>query len=635
MSCYNTPCTCVSPCTPSICTDGCLTDTQTNCVTISEDIVIATNTYTKGTDLTEVLGALNDAIDGNITITATDIKSKVSASDTTSDYLNNKLVGASTSISKTVLSPGGNEQLQFAVKVSPTGVSNQIQVLADGLYVPAPSSGSSTTVSAVDTNSIDTTVTSVVGGYTVKGDVRIDSVTGGNILTVGSNGLYVPPYTPSPSLSVTSNDTSSFDSIVTLVGSTYNVGGNVRIDPSSTAPVSITSQGLKIDCCATGNTTITTTDTQSIDYTLTPISGGYNITSSVIISPTAGNTLQQMANGLYVATPSIAFSSNDTNSIDLTWSSNILSADIKYQDSSTVDLSVPNSSGLKADLKISAVAGNGLSIQPDGLYSSMVASGSCTALTGSDIGVTLSKDKNGEIYVLFTPQNLYDYDTIRVKVTYTKYSTSEFSILTLTKIIPFRSTAGVDAAKMLLPDFDINTSQTVTLDIRRQCSPLSSVEMSASYSTTISYTAPTIALDTWVTVPGGLFVAGASNNVTTPAKYKISKDRRNLYFKGRIDFTNTNTILTNTVYNSASIPIINITTLVAELNSAVGSGDEVWATTFGPMFVDNNGTMKHYRLLRTNSGNEISLQFEYFNKTGSTINNIGFSGVPIDCIHIR
>lgn len=80
----------------------------------------------------------------------------------------------------------------------------------------------------------------------------VPSVDAGNALILGSDGRpYVPPgSTPEPE---TPNSEIDTDSIAITLTGTLNrtISANLRIDPSSTAPISITSDGLKIDCCDT------------------------------------------------------------------------------------------------------------------------------------------------------------------------------------------------------------------------------------------------------------------------------------------------------------------------------------------------------------------------------------------------
>jgi hypothetical protein len=64
----------------------------------------------------------NETLSIACTITDTDIKAKVSANDTTTDYLNSKIV-AGTGISKTILNPGANETLEIAATAPSLGSS--------------------------------------------------------------------------------------------------------------------------------------------------------------------------------------------------------------------------------------------------------------------------------------------------------------------------------------------------------------------------------------------------------------------------------------------------------------------------------------------------------------------------------
>lgn len=57
-------------------------------------------------------------------------------------------------------------------------------------------------------------------------------------------------------------DTNSIDMSISTAGNVYTISSNLKIDPSSTAPVSITSSGLKVDCCEScSSTTITINST--------------------------------------------------------------------------------------------------------------------------------------------------------------------------------------------------------------------------------------------------------------------------------------------------------------------------------------------------------------------------------------
>jgi len=78
----------------------------------------------------------------------------------------------------------------------------------------------------------------------------------------------------------------------------------------------------------------------------------------IAIGPTAAVTDSHIAvfdgvSGAYLKSSGVAVHAavtvSDTNSIDLTLATQLISADLIYQDSTTIDLSVPDASGLKAD----------------------------------------------------------------------------------------------------------------------------------------------------------------------------------------------------------------------------------------------------------------------------------------------
>lgn len=86
------------------------------------------------TNLQIILQEIDDKICG--ILNSDDIFSKVSANDTTTNFLNSKLVG-SDCIATTILNPLGDEQLEFSIIVDPDG-SNLISCTPTGLLALAP-----------------------------------------------------------------------------------------------------------------------------------------------------------------------------------------------------------------------------------------------------------------------------------------------------------------------------------------------------------------------------------------------------------------------------------------------------------------------------------------------------------------
>jgi hypothetical protein len=131
MSCNNNPCEQTNPCYEDC---GCLNPTTFECLSLPGDhpAIEVTNDMNGK----EVLAAINSKIDALVLgeVTAPDIYSKVSATDTTTGYLNDKLAVAN-SISKTILNSGGNEQIRFAVvpaSIISTDSGNTIDIGTDG-----------------------------------------------------------------------------------------------------------------------------------------------------------------------------------------------------------------------------------------------------------------------------------------------------------------------------------------------------------------------------------------------------------------------------------------------------------------------------------------------------------------------
>jgi len=390
-----TPCPCncnPQPCPPTPCTTGCLHPNWGDCLFLSKDLTVCADTILKGTSFTDVFESFAQKLCGNIVVTATDIRVKASASDSTSGYLSDKIVGSS-SVSILNTNVGLNEQLVAAVRLSATS-NNCLQILSDGLYMACPSpSTASTTLVGIDTNTVDTTVLPTVGGYSVQSLVKIDT-TPGNAIQVGPNGLYVaPPTTSGPATTVSGLDTSSVDITVTPSGNNYQVSAQVRFDPASAAPITYGPNGINIGCCPSGNTLLTTANSPSVGHTLTPILGGYNLSSQVILDPSGTNALQVLPTGLYVPMASGAVSISDTDTVNMTiLPGNIIKSDVIFQNTSSVTLS-SDAAGIKADVNIDTLTGGNILVNTgNGLYvpSSPVSYSTDTcnaAQAGTDGGV--------------------------------------------------------------------------------------------------------------------------------------------------------------------------------------------------------------------------------------------------------
>lgn len=114
MSCnQNNPCN--DPCQENPCYDdcGCLNPTTFECISnpgIHSALGITNDM--NGKQVLEQINAVIATLEVDPPPGSTDIYAKVSSSDTTSDYLNNKIVTGAF-LSKTVLNPAGNEQIRL------------------------------------------------------------------------------------------------------------------------------------------------------------------------------------------------------------------------------------------------------------------------------------------------------------------------------------------------------------------------------------------------------------------------------------------------------------------------------------------------------------------------------------------
>lgn len=316
------PCNCqpTCACAPALCEEGCLTDTKTDCVFLSKDLDICTEILPKGSTVTVALEKLGDAVCNGVTVTVQDMKVKVDANDTTTGYLFDKITTCD-NITKTITNINGNETLQLCTKIDNVTSGNTITSGPNGLYVPTPTP-TGYNLTPLFSSTVGLTIAPIVGGQSIKADVKI-SPNAGNLL-VDNGGLYVAMPTIPNATTVSKLDTNSILTSVVLSGNNYQVSSNLKIDPTSTAPISITAQGLKVDCCVPvvpANTPISVVigSTSCMTMTATGIDN-HILTPSVVVSPSAGNALQATVNGLYCPAPGAAAPTTiiDTATVDAT-----------------------------------------------------------------------------------------------------------------------------------------------------------------------------------------------------------------------------------------------------------------------------------------------------------------------------
>lgn len=213
------------------------------------------------------------------------------------------------------------------------------------------------------------------------------------------------------------------------------IGG--AITPAAATPVP-TLIGLEGGCLRTvvaqdqvraNETPLAVTDTSTLDFA-TSGPTGHTLTGSVKVSATPDNVLVTLADGLYVPTPAAIVETPitpiDTNSVDLTVSGitgHILQADSKISagagnqvsiaadglfvpavvqtpvtptDTAAIDLTVSgaNNHTVQADLKLSSTAGNTATIVADGLYVPATSGETLTVLDTDSIDLTASGTLN-------------------------------------------------------------------------------------------------------------------------------------------------------------------------------------------------------------------------------------------------
>ena len=197
--------------------------------------------------------------------------------------------------------------VQADVRVS-TNIANQIQILPDGLYVApdAPETG----VIVVDTQSVNLT-SSGVNGHTIQADVNISAVAG-NQVTLNPDGLYVAGFVETP---LTVVDTTTVNLTSSGV-SGHTVQADVIISPNVGNQLSNPGNGLFVP--AVVQTPLTVVDTTTVNLTNCGVDG-HTVQADVIISPNAGNQLSNPGNGLFVAaTVQTPLTVVDTSTVNLT-----------------------------------------------------------------------------------------------------------------------------------------------------------------------------------------------------------------------------------------------------------------------------------------------------------------------------
>lgn len=283
-------CNCPDPCAPDPCNDGCLIDLKDKCVATSKDITICGTLYPSGTLLDVIIDKLNECVIAGVPA-ANDVFVKISANDTTTAYLEDKLTG-SNCLQVTKVNTGGNEELVISPKISAQS-GNALQCLADGMFVQQATviPNNPTIVNELDTNSIDTNVTfNGIDTYTVSSNLRLASggaYTNNIAQIIAGNGLYVPPPVTSVPISILQCNTSTtITQTVTPGPNNYTICNEVNIsslidgggiDPTNC--LTLRNNKLFVDCPTLNNNYVSNVNILNgvLDFSATGAAFGGNI----------------------------------------------------------------------------------------------------------------------------------------------------------------------------------------------------------------------------------------------------------------------------------------------------------------------------------------------------------------------
>lgn len=243
-------------------------------------------------------------------------------------------------------------------------VGNILEERPDGMYVPEE-----TTLTANDTNSIAIQLSGTANHH-IEADLKV-SMDAGNAVTVVSDGVYVA--TPPAPIPNTATDTNTV--AFTLSGPLdRDISADVIVSPEADNTLVALPDGLYVPPGSSGGVPNTSTDTNTIDITLSGTLDRH-IQADVRVSPDPGNGLFITGNGLYapmgLETPN---SATNTNSIDITLSG-VANRDIQ------------------ADVNVSTDSGNALTILSDGLFVPQETPNSAFDTSTIDITVSGTADR--------------------------------------------------------------------------------------------------------------------------------------------------------------------------------------------------------------------------------------------------
>ncbi len=291
------------------------------------------------------------------------------------DIAETPLTTTDTSSIKLIPGPTGNGHTGVsATVILDPAANNALTIGPNGLLVTPAADGTSVT----NTNTVKMTMV----GTQIKSDVIIDPGKPDNILTAGPNGLYVPAFGCADLLALLDPATSCIPQNVDAPATVLSLTGGVLA--YRTLPAAPTLNPLTIS--------------GSNGLTLTAGTGGQSLTGvagALVIDPVAGNLISVGPAGLKALAPAPTCAQIKTaltsagcipagtlaQNIGFDAAGNLIQAappasaalnPLTVTDSSTIDLTTGTGAqsltGLTAVVKVSATAGNTITINADGLF---------------------------------------------------------------------------------------------------------------------------------------------------------------------------------------------------------------------------------------------------------------------------
>lgn len=228
---------------------------------------------------------------------------------------NGDIVDAITSVSdtNTIDHTLAANNLSSVVRLS-GDAGNVIEARAGGLYVPAAAAAPIQAVTGSNSTTWAHDVTTVGSTVNVSGSVRFSPVAN-NQASDDGQGVWVPRGA-GLTLDTSGVQTATFTPNVTLTSGVLRISGDARVSATAGNQITTQADGLYVAPAAAGVSGLTINDTQTVDFTSTGTTGNITASAVVKISPTAGNVITSDSGGIYAPTPVTSITFSDTQTID-------------------------------------------------------------------------------------------------------------------------------------------------------------------------------------------------------------------------------------------------------------------------------------------------------------------------------